>query len=83
MNANANATQLEPLPVCPWCQTSRHTQTGSRAHAFFCRSCKREFEDVDDGDIGYGNPEKYAVRKESFQQKNQGNGSNQRRSNKK
>jgi hypothetical protein len=38
--------------------------SGTNLHAFYCANCRREFEDVEDGTIGYGRPEKYAQREE-------------------
>ena len=52
-------------PHCPWCNTNKHVRTsGTNLHAFYCGRCGREFEDVDDGDVGYGRPEKRMEREE-------------------
>jgi hypothetical protein len=50
-------------------------QTGSLPRSFYCRKCKREFEAddsgqaIDDGVVGYGNPERFAVRNENYKGK--------------
>jgi len=56
----------ECQPACPWCRTAKHVQpSGTTLRAYYCGKCLREFEDGDDGTVGYGSPEKYAVRNEN------------------
>lgn len=60
----------EILPRCPWCGNARRVYAhGSRE--FFCDGCKRIFDGIDDGDVGYQGPERYAERKEAFQLREQ------------
>lgn len=66
----ANHTMSE-MPKCPWCGHPRHVRPLG-CHAFYCGGCKREFEDVDDGEVGYGMPEKFAMRKERHEQRKEG-----------
>ena len=59
----------EPLPPCPWCKTAKKVyKHGERD--FVCLGCKRIFDGIDDGEIGYGRPEKYAQRNERRQGRN-------------
>jgi len=52
-------------PKCPWCNTRKHVRTsGTNRHAFYCGRCGREFEDVDDGDVAYGRPDRRMIRQE-------------------
>lgn len=54
-------------PRCPWCGTAKSVSaSGTNPHAFYCGRCSREFEDIDDGDVGYGRPEKRLERKEKL-----------------
>lgn len=56
----------EQLPPCPWCGTAKKVyKHGDRE--FVCLGCKRIFDGIDDGVIGYGRPEKYAQRAERRQ----------------
>jgi hypothetical protein len=57
--------------VCPWCRTSKHVRPSDNPHGFYCSQCGREFEDVDDGVVGYGNPERFAIRNEVHSQHKQ------------
>ena len=50
---------------CPWCGTAAHVRRRPNTHAVYCRRCKREFEDVDDGTIGYGPPDRRMRREEA------------------
>lgn len=55
--------------VCPWCHTAKHVRpSGTTLRSFYCGKCQREFDDSDDGVVGYGNPEKYATRNERHEQ---------------
>lgn len=54
---------MEQLPKCPWCNTAKHV-AALGCHRLYCGKCKREFEDVNDGDIGYGRPSKRMEREE-------------------
>lgn len=65
------SSTVAPLPPCPWCNTARHVQPAGGLRTFYCRRCQREFDDSDDGEVGYGRPEKYAMRKESQQERKQ------------
>ena len=64
-------TIVQPLPPCPWCHTAAHVQPAGQPRSFYCRRCQREFDDSEDGEVGYGRPEKYAMRKETQQQARQ------------
>lgn len=62
-----------PLPRCPFCSTSKSVQPyGESVHQFYCRKCDKIFEDVDDGEVGYGRPEKIAERRERQAEKRAG-----------
>lgn len=51
---------------CPWCKTAKHVyQHGQRE--FYCGNCKRIFDGIDDGDVGYSGPERHSERKEEYQ----------------
>lgn len=56
---------------CPRCHHLTTTPSAANLHAFYCHDCKIEFEDEDDGTIGYGNPERFAERNERHQQNRQ------------
>lgn len=57
-------------PRCPWCNTARHVrESNANLHAFYCGKCGREFEDVDDGDIAYGRPDRRLIRQENAKDK--------------
>jgi hypothetical protein len=52
-------------PKCVRCGSQKHVHSeGSNPHQFYCGRCKISFEDVDDGEVGYGNPERFATRNE-------------------
>lgn len=51
-------------PRCPKCGRPSRTPHGDHAREFYCHSCRMSFEDADDGDIGYGRPEKRIERSE-------------------
>ena len=56
-------TDTEQLPACPWCKTAKKVyKYGERE--FFCNGCKRIFDGIDDGEIGYEQPEKRMEREE-------------------
>lgn len=38
----------------------------------FCEHCRITFDPVDDGDVTYGDPARYAERKEEYQRRRQG-----------
>ena len=57
------ATVTPPLPCCPWCNTAKHVRLTGFRH-FYCGRCGREFDGVDDGDVGYRRPETNAARNE-------------------
>lgn len=64
--ATTNATDQKPN--CLWCGTNKHVaEVGP--HHFYCGKCKREFDDVDDGDIGYGRPSKRKEYQERSQER--------------
>jgi hypothetical protein len=65
--ATSKPTAAEPLAKCPWCNTNKHVRLTGFRH-FYCGRCGREFDDCDDGETGYGRPEKYAERNEWQQQ---------------
>jgi len=51
---------------CPMCRTSKHTFLASVGyHRFYCERCKREFEDMDDSDIGYKRPDRRMIHQET------------------
>ena len=52
---------------CPSCGHGTATKSGSTARAWYCHECRLEFEPEDDGDIGYGRPEKRLEREERAQ----------------
>lgn len=60
--------ETEMAAKCPRCRRESTTATDS-PHAFYCHWCKMEFDDEDDGTIGYGNPERFAERNERHQQR--------------
>jgi transposase-like protein len=61
--------QPECCPSCPWCGTAKHVHTsGASLRSFYCGKCRREFDDDPDTDVGYGRPEKYAIRNENYAQ---------------
>jgi hypothetical protein len=52
-------------PRCPKCERSKRViPSGDNYHTFACLDCNIQFEDIDDGDVGRGRPEKFAVRNE-------------------
>lgn len=55
----------EVMPKCPQCSTARHV-TPLGFHRFYCAKCRGEFEDVDDGVIGRGRPDRNAENREAF-----------------
>jgi hypothetical protein len=59
-------------PTCPRCHSRRHViPSGQNVHTFACRKCQIQFEDGDDGEVGYGRPEKYAERNERHENNRQ------------
>lgn len=57
--------QLDCTPRCPWCNTARHVSSSATTlRAWYCGKCRREFEPEDDGDLGYGRPERRLERQE-------------------
>jgi transposase-like protein len=48
---------------CPRCKTVSTTQAAGKAR-YYCHKCRMEFEVIDDGDIGYGLPERRLNRQE-------------------
>ena len=52
-----------PTPKCPWCKTAKKVYTHGERE-FICLGCKRIFDGIDDGEIGYGRPEKRMEREE-------------------
>jgi transposase-like protein len=56
----------ECTPACVRCGSPRQVRTsGTTARAYYCGKCGIEFEPEEDGVVGYGRPEKYAVRNEA------------------
>jgi ribosomal protein L37AE/L43A len=54
----------ECLPRCPRCHTRKVRESGPKN--FYCTECRMEFDGSgDDGEIGYGSPERFAVRNEN------------------
>lgn len=49
---------------CPRCGRPSATTTATNDHTFWCSHCSIEFDDQDDGDVGYGTPERHAMRHE-------------------
>lgn len=78
MTTTPATTTAAPIPPCPWCHSSASVQPAGGLRTFYCRRCQREFDDTDDGEIGYGRPEKYAMRKESRQARKSHHGNRQR-----
>ena len=64
----------ETVPPCPWCHTDKHIQPAGQLRTFYCRKCCREFDDSEDGTIGYGRPSKRLEqeerKKETLRQRN-------------
>ncbi|MBN2133636.1 MAG: hypothetical protein JW741_29310 [Sedimentisphaerales bacterium] len=50
--------------LCPRCGHRTVTTSGANDHAWYCHDCRMEFEDVDDGDVGYGPPDRRLRREE-------------------
>lgn len=48
---------------CPKCNR-RTVTTASGKNRWYCHGCKMEFEDEDDGTIGYGSPSRRLEREE-------------------
>ena len=61
-------SEVDAIPVCPWCNTAKHVRLTGFRH-FYCGRCGREFDGVDDGETGYGDPAKTAERKEQRQER--------------
>lgn len=51
-----------PAPRCPFCSSPAVIPDGPRN--WWCHDCKRTFDGIDDGDIGYGRPDKRIERQE-------------------
>jgi ribosomal protein L37AE/L43A len=65
-----NIDECRSTPRCPWCGRLKSVrEADSNHHHWYCSICNREFEDIEDGDIGYGSPENYAERAERRQQR--------------
>ena len=45
---------------CPKCGKASITTSSVNTHAYYCHTCKMEFEDSDDGEVTYGNPARIA-----------------------
>jgi len=57
----------DKMPACPKCGSRKRViPAGDNVHTFACLTCQCCFEDVDDSDIGYGDPARYAERREEF-----------------
>lgn len=54
------------IPKCPRCGTNKHTRQ-QEAKLFFCGRCNMQFDGIDDGDVGYGRQDRYAEKKEEFE----------------
>lgn len=54
------------LVPCPWRKTTKHVHPYGQRE-FLCGNCKRIYDGIDDGDVGYSGPERYAERKEEFE----------------
>lgn len=50
---------------CPICKSAKQARPLA-FHRFYCSKCGVEFEDVDDGTIGRGRPDRNAESKEEF-----------------
>ena len=61
-----------PTAQCPKCGHNTNTPHGHRD--YFCFGCKMAFASEDDGTIGYGNPERFAARKEEYMARQQRRG---------
>ena len=66
-----NNDTIEIVPPCPWCHTDKHVQPAGQLRTFYCRKCCREFDDSDDGTVGYGRPSKRLEREENMRQRKQ------------
>jgi tRNA(Ile2) C34 agmatinyltransferase TiaS len=51
---------------CPMCG---HLTATTSQSGFYCYDCKMEFDDRDDGDVGYQRPETIASRREEYQRR--------------
>ena len=55
----------EQTPSCPRChKRKRVIPAGDNVHTFACLDCQFCFENVDDGTIGRGRPDRIAARRE-------------------
>ena len=59
-------TQAAPIPRCPKCGTNKHAYTHGERE-FWCRKCNVLYDGIDDGDVGYGAPDKRMNREERRQ----------------
>jgi len=49
---------------CPRCGRLTNTASAENDHAWYCHHCRMAFEAVDDGDVGYGPPDRRLRREE-------------------
>ena len=54
----------DDIAKCPQCGRLTATPHNATPRAWWCHTCKMVFEDVDDGDIGYGRPSRRLERQE-------------------
>ncbi|MFA5056545.1 MAG: hypothetical protein WC485_00395 [Opitutaceae bacterium] len=54
---------MNDVPKCPWCGHAKHVRMVGHRH-YYCGGCRREFDGVDDGITGYGDPARHAERAE-------------------
>jgi ribosomal protein L37AE/L43A len=57
-----------PHPPCPRCQTAKRVYPHGERN-FQCDKCGAIFDGQDDGTVGYGDPARFAERKERHQQR--------------
>ena len=55
---------------CPRCGRQTHT-AGDQPHVWYCHQCGMYFDDSEDGDVGYGRPEKRLEREERAKERQQ------------
>lgn len=57
---------MNNLPPCPRCRTAKCVRV-KEDKLFICDNCHGLFDGIDDGDIGYGRQDRYAERKEGYE----------------
>jgi transposase-like protein len=59
-------TSNSKSPRCPRCGRPSKTTTSTNNHSYWCSYCQIEFEDEDDGIVGYTEPSRFAERQERW-----------------